>query len=147
MRWSRLRCRKSVTQLSDGSFLAISEAKLLIIVLVGGKWRSVSLSIYSTSSASCVGVSNRCAMAFSSRDTLKPCSRRDKVERTTPCFLAKWVYGIDLSVSASRLSVTASSSDIVALRYWGCKTGWLRCRNARYGACALPYSTSAPTVT
>jgi hypothetical protein len=72
------------------------------------------------------------AMAFSLRDTLKPCSRRDKVERTMPCFSPKRVYGIGLSVSVSHLSVTASSSNIVALRYWGCKMGWFRCRNARY---------------
>jgi hypothetical protein len=81
--------QKLVTQLSDGSFLAILEAKFLIIVLVGGKWCSVSFLIYSASSASCMGMSNGCAMAFSLRDTVKPCSQRNKVECTTLCFSAK----------------------------------------------------------
>jgi hypothetical protein len=80
-------------------------------------------------------------MAFSLRDTLEPCSRRVKVDRTIPCFSANWLYEIGLPASAAPLSVTASSSDIVALRYCVCKMGWLRGQSARYGACALPYGT------
>jgi hypothetical protein len=102
------RCRKRVTQASDASYFPTALAKFRTISRVGGKPRSVYLSMYTTSSDSCCGLSSCCSSALAATVFDAPRCLRDNVVRLTPNCLATARYENDAPGSRDSIALIAA---------------------------------------